>query len=144
MTSDLIHRKTRHTVGSVLDRLEQGVREAGLTVFDRIDHAAGAASAGLTLRPTTVLIFGSPAGGTPLMQSAQTLGLDLPLRILAWEDVHGQVWVTFHDLHALAARHHITDRDREIAALSSAVDHLVDQAIADPRPQVKDADAASS
>jgi Domain of unknown function DUF302 len=69
----------------------------GMTVFAHIDHAAGAAKVGMTLRPTDLLIFGSPKGGTPLMQSAQTVGIDLPLKALVWEDAEGQVWLSYNE-----------------------------------------------
>jgi uncharacterized protein (DUF302 family) len=70
-----------------------------------IDHAAGAAEVGMTLRPTDLLIFGSPKGGTPLMQSAQTIGIDLPLKALVWEDVEGHVWLSYNDPAWVARRH---------------------------------------
>jgi uncharacterized protein (DUF302 family) len=76
-----------------------------VTIFARIDHAAGAAAVGLALRPTEVLIFGNPKGGTPLMQAEQTIGLDLPLRVLAWEDEAGNASLTYTDLDWLAARY---------------------------------------
>lgn len=90
---------------SVTARLETALREAGLHVFARIDHGAGAAEAGLELRPTVLLIFGNAKSGTPLMQAAQTLGIDLPLKMLVWEDAAGKVWLTHNDPHFLAARH---------------------------------------
>ena len=77
-----------------MDRLEAEIRAQGITVFARIDHAAGAAEAGLTLRSTEVLIFGNPRAGTPLMQSIQTIGIDLPLKALVWQDVSGKTWLS--------------------------------------------------
>jgi uncharacterized protein (DUF302 family) len=74
------------------DRLEAEVKAKGMMVFARIDHAAGAADAGLPLRPTEVLLFGNPKGGTPLMQAVQTVGIDLPLKALVWQDGSGTVW----------------------------------------------------
>ena len=73
-----------------VDRLEREVHAKGLTIFARIDHATSAAEVGLSLRPTTVIIFGNARGGTPLMQAAQTAGIDLPLKVLIWEDVAGK------------------------------------------------------
>ena len=70
-----------------MDRLEIAVKAKDLTVFARIDHAAGAAGVGLSLRPTEVLIFGNAKAGTPLIQSVQTIGIDLPLKALVWQDV---------------------------------------------------------
>src|SRR5215475_567081 len=80
-----------------MDSLEAAVKEKGLTVFARIDHAAGAAEVGLSLRPTTVLIFGNARGGTPLMQAAQTAGIDLPLKALVWQDGSGTTWLSYND-----------------------------------------------
>ena len=88
-----------------LDRFEERARERGLTVFARIDHAAGAAKVGKTLRPTEVLIFGNPQGGTPLMECAQSAGIDLPLKALAWEDAQGQAWLGYNEPAYLAQRH---------------------------------------
>ena len=80
-----------------MNRLEAAVQAKGMTVFARIDHAAGATAAGLTLRPTEVLIFGNAKGGTPLMNSVQTIGLDLPLRALVWQDASGNTWLSYND-----------------------------------------------
>lgn len=88
-----------------MDRLAAEVVARGMTVFARIDHAAGAASAGMALRPTEVLIFGAPKGGTPLMQAEQTIGIDLPLKMLVHEDAAGAVWLSYFTPEALAARH---------------------------------------
>ena len=88
-----------------IDRLEAVLKGGGATIFARVDHAAGAASVNLPLRPTELLIFGNPKGGTPLMQAQQTLGIDLPLKALAWEDQAGKVWVSYNDPVWLAARH---------------------------------------
>ncbi|MEO5764282.1 MAG: DUF302 domain-containing protein [Casimicrobiaceae bacterium] len=88
-----------------MDRLEAVLKEKGLTIFARVDHAAGAAKVGKTLRPTEVLIFGNPAGGTPLMECSQTAGIDLPLKALVWEDAAGKVWLAYNDPAYLAARH---------------------------------------
>ena len=93
------------TVKATLDRLECEVKARGIAVFARIDHAAGAASAGLALRPTELLIFGNAATGTPLMQAAQMIGIDLPLKALAWEDASGRVWLSYNDPGWLAQRH---------------------------------------
>lgn len=90
-----------------MNRLEALAKQRGLTVFARIDHAAGAAKIGQTLRPTELLIFGNPQGGTPLMACAQTLGIDLPLKALVWEDAQGKVWLGVNDLAWLARRHDV-------------------------------------
>jgi uncharacterized protein (DUF302 family) len=103
-----------------MDRLEAQVKARGMSVFVRIDHAAGAASAGLPLRPTEVLIFGNPNGGTPLMQAAQTIGLDLPLRALVWQDASGDNWLSYNDPVWLARRHGIGGETEAMASKLSA------------------------
>ncbi|MBV9561899.1 MAG: DUF302 domain-containing protein [Bradyrhizobium sp.] len=87
------------------DRLAAEVESKGLTLFARIDHAAGASAAGLELRPTEVLIFGNAKGGTPLMQAAQTMGIDLPLKALVWQDAAGVTFLSYNDPAWLAKRH---------------------------------------
>ena len=88
-----------------MDRLEAAIRAKGLAVFARIDHAAGAAQAGLALRPTELLVFGSALSGTPLMQAKQTIGIDLPLKALVWMDETGKVWLSYTDPHWIVSRH---------------------------------------
>ena len=88
-----------------MDRLENLLQQKGMTIFARVDHAAGAKKVGKTLRPTELLIFGNPKGGTPFMECAQTVGIDLPLKALVWEDPSGQVWLGYNDPAFLAARH---------------------------------------
>jgi uncharacterized protein (DUF302 family) len=103
----LVNLKSAFPVKETLDRLTRLVESKGLTVFCRIDHAANAVSAGLQLRPTEVLIFGNAKGGTPLMQASQSIGIDLPLKALAWQDAAGQTWLTYNDPVWLTARHDI-------------------------------------
>src|SRR5256885_6767279 len=88
-----------------MNRLEAAVKAHGMTVFARIDHAAGAAAVGLSLRPTELLIFGNAKGGTPLMQSAPTIGIDLPLKALVWQDASDKTWLSYNDPSWLAKRH---------------------------------------
>lgn len=88
-----------------MDRLETAVKQKGMTIFARIDHAAGAAKIGKKLRPTELLIFGNPQGGTPLMECSQTAGIDLPLKALVWADTSGQTWLGYNDPAFLANRH---------------------------------------
>jgi uncharacterized protein (DUF302 family) len=88
-----------------MDRLEYEIKARGMTVFARIDHTAGAAQIGMPLRSTEVLIFGNAKGGTPLMQSVQSIGIDLPLRALVWEDADGKSWLSFNEPEWLAKRH---------------------------------------
>ena len=93
------------SVHETVERLVAFVTSHGLVVFARIDHADGAAKAGLPLRPTELMIFGHPKGGTPLMQDRQTAGIDLPVKALAWEDADGKVWLTRNDAAWIAQRH---------------------------------------
>jgi uncharacterized protein (DUF302 family) len=92
---------------ATMDRLEDIVKQKGLVVFARIDHAAGAARIGKTLRPTELLIFGNPQGGTPFMECAQSVGIDLPLKALVWEDAAGKVWISYNDPAFIAQRHDV-------------------------------------
>jgi uncharacterized protein (DUF302 family) len=92
-----------------MDRLEAAIKDKGLTVFARIDHAEGARAAGLSLRPTELIVFGNAKGGTPLMQGAQEAGIDLPLKALVYQDAEGKVWLAYNDPHWLADRHHLPD-----------------------------------
>jgi uncharacterized protein (DUF302 family) len=101
----LVEMKSAHPPKATLDRFEAAAKERGLTVFARIDHAAGAQRIGKTLRPTELLIFGNPQGGTPLMECAQSAGIDLPLKALVWEDAQGQSWLGYNDPAWLAQRH---------------------------------------
>jgi uncharacterized protein (DUF302 family) len=88
-----------------MDRLEAAVKTRGMTIFARIDHAAGAADAGLSLGPTELLIFGNAKAGTPLMQAAQSIGIDLPLKALVWQDASGDTWISYNEPSWLANRH---------------------------------------
>ncbi len=101
----LVAVKSPHNAKATMDRLEAQVKKRGLNVFLRLDHAAGAAKIGKTLRATELLVFGNPQGGTPFMECAQSVGIDLPLKALAWQDASGQVWLGYNDPQFLAARH---------------------------------------
>jgi uncharacterized protein (DUF302 family) len=101
----LITIRSGHGPKDTMSRLEAEVKTRGMTIFARIDHAAGATAAGLSLPPTEVLIFGNAKGGTPLMQSVQTIGIDLPLKALVWQDVSGATFLSYYDPAWLAKRH---------------------------------------
>ena len=106
-----------------MDRLEAEVRTKGMTVFARIDHAAGATAAGLSLRPTEVLIFGNAKAGTPLMQSVQTIAIDLPLKALVWQDASGDTWLSYNDPAWLAQRHELgAETEVTVGMLTAALD----------------------
>lgn len=103
----LLSLKSPYSAEVTMDRLETIVKEKGLNVFVRIDHAADAAKVGKILRPTVLLIFGNAQGGTPFMQCAQSVAIDLPLKALAWEDSTGQAWISYNDPEYLAKRHEV-------------------------------------
>jgi len=104
----LVAIKSPYSAELTMQRLEQQVTQRGLNVFARIDHAAGAAKVGTALRPTMLLVFGHPKGGTPFMICEQTVGIDLPLKALVWEDASAQVWLGYNDPAFIAQRHGIT------------------------------------
>jgi uncharacterized protein (DUF302 family) len=104
----LVEIKSPLSVKATADKFEELAKQRGLTVFARIDHAAGAAKIGKALRPTELIIFGSPQAGTPFMECAQTVGIDLPLKVLMWEDASAQAWIGYNDPSYLAARHSAT------------------------------------
>jgi uncharacterized protein (DUF302 family) len=104
-----------------MDRLEAEIRARGMIVFARIDHAAGAAEVGLTLAPTELIIFGNARGGTPLMQSMQTVGIDLPLRALVWEDASGTTWLSYNEPGWIAQRHNILNAEPIVSKMTAAL-----------------------
>lgn len=103
----LVTVKSHYSAKETIDRLSTALTSAGLSIFGRVDHAAGAQSVGMDLRPTDLVIFGNPKGGTPLMQDRQTSGIDLPLKALAWQDERGDVWLTYNDPEWVAHRHQL-------------------------------------
>jgi uncharacterized protein (DUF302 family) len=104
-----------------MDLLEAEIRALGMKVFARIDHAAGAAEAGLELRPTELIIFGNARGGTPLMQSVQTVGIDLPLKALVWEDASGTTWLSYSEPSWIAHRHGVANAEPVVSKMSAAL-----------------------
>ena len=113
-----------------MTRLEAEVTARGMTVFARIDHAAGAAGVGLSLQPTELLIFGNAKAGTPLMQTVQTTGIDLPLKALVWEDASGNTWLSYNDPAWLAQRHGVAgETETVIGMMSKAFDAAAQAAI---------------
>jgi len=101
----LVALKSPRDAKATMDKVEELVKQRGLTVFARIDHAAAAARINKTLRPTELLIFGNAPGGTPFMECEQTVGIDLPLKVLVWQDAAAQVWLGYNDPVFLAQRH---------------------------------------
>jgi uncharacterized protein (DUF302 family) len=105
MASGIIDVPSRYSVPDTLARLQSILKEKGIQIFALIDHSGEAEKAGLQMRPTQVLIFGSPKGGTPLMIAAPRLAIDLPLKALAWQDEQGQVWLSYNSPEYLQERH---------------------------------------
>jgi len=122
----LISLKSSYSPEETMNRFEAIAKKKGLNIFARINHTAGAAKIGKTLRPTEVLIFGNPQGGTPFIECAQTVGIDLPLKVLVWEDATGQVWLGYNDPLYLATRHGVSQcppagkLSKALAGLSAA------------------------
>jgi len=123
--------KSKRGPQETMSRLEAAVKAKGMTVFARVDHAAGASSVGMSLNPTEVLIFGNARGGTPLMESGQTIGIDLPLKALVWQDALGETWLSYNDPAWIAARHGLSGNEAVIANLAAALDFVTRQAAAE-------------
>ena len=104
-----------------MTRLQAEVRARGMTIFSHIDHAAGASAIGLVLRPTDLLIFGAAKSGTPLMQSMQTIGIDLPLKALVWQDEAGNTFLSYNDPAFVADRHGIGETAKPVIEAMSRV-----------------------
>jgi uncharacterized protein (DUF302 family) len=114
-----------------MTKLEAEVRAKGMTVFAHIDHAAGAAAVGLSLRPTDLLVFGNAKGGTPLMQSDQTVGIDLPLKALVWQDASGTTWLSYNDPSWVAKRHGLgAEAEATVKAMAAALNAVTKAATA--------------
>jgi uncharacterized protein (DUF302 family) len=127
----LIVRASRHDPKETMDRLAAAVTARGAAVVARIDHAAAAATVGLALAPTEVLIFGNPRAGTPLMQAAQTIGIDLPLKALVWRDASGATSVGYNDPHWLARRHGVeAGHEAILKAMAEFLAAVADEAAA--------------
>ena len=110
-----------HDVGTTVQRLEDRLKAADFRIFAKVDHGAGASSVGMALPPTQLLIFGKPKGGTALMQSARTVGIDLPLKYLVWQDANGKVQVSWNAPAWVAKRHGITDKAKVIETIQGAL-----------------------
>ena len=127
----LITLRSAYGPTETMSRLETAVKAKGLTVFARVDHAAGAAEVGLPLRPTEVLIFGNAGGGTPLMQAMQTTGIDLPLKALVWQDESGKTWLSYNDPSWIGKRHGLGhEADATVGGLTAVLSALAEAATA--------------
>ncbi len=127
MDNGIIDVPSRYSVPETLARLQSILKEKGMTVFALIDHSGEAEKAGLTMRPTQLLIFGSPKGGTPLMVAAPRLAIDLPLKALAWQDEQGQVWLSYNAPEYLQQRHgFLPDLLKNIAGVGVLIQKAVE------------------
>jgi uncharacterized protein (DUF302 family) len=121
----IVNVPSSHSVSETVMRLETVLAEKGVKIFALIDHSGEAGLAGMTMRPTKLLIFGSPKAGTPLMLAAPTIAIDLPLKLLVWEDEPGNAWISFNSVEYLRDRHHLpqelTAAIAVVAALASNV-----------------------
>ncbi|MFV2093774.1 MAG: DUF302 domain-containing protein [Hyphomicrobiales bacterium] len=120
-SADLVVKRSNLGAVKTLDRLEAIVKNNGLKVFVRIDHAGAAKTVGVEMKPNQMLMFGSPKLGTPLLVSNPRIGIDLPIRVLAWEDASGASWVAYTDPKVLKARYGITDADPVFAKMTGAL-----------------------
>jgi uncharacterized protein (DUF302 family) len=123
----MVHLRSKQSVSETLKKLEVSLQSKGLEIFCRVDHSGAAEKVGLTMKPTQLLIFGSPKAGTPVMVASPTLAIDLPLKALVWEDAEGQVWVSYNSPEYLQARHHIPDDlVKNIAGIKPLLEKLVE------------------
>lgn len=123
-STGLVRMKSAFSVAETTQRLEGLLKERKFNLFTQVDHAVGAKSVGLKLRPTRLLIFGNPLSGTPLMQCKQTVAIDLPMKALIWEDDSGQVWLGYNSPDYLKTRHQLTGCDRVLEKTSQALNLL--------------------
>jgi uncharacterized protein (DUF302 family) len=128
LSEKLVALETKYDVRETLDRLAAELDKRGIKVAARIDHAAGAKAVGMELPPIEVLMFGNPRLGTPLMQSAPAIGIDLPMKVLAWQDKAGKVWIGYTAPETLKTRHGISDRDEVFKVMAAALDGLAKSA----------------
>lgn len=124
--TDIIAKPSPFSVADTIDRLEKVAKSKGVTIFARIDHAGEAEKVGLKLRPMILLILGNPKAGTPLMQAAPGIAIDLPLKALAWQDVDGKVWIGYNSPAYLQKRHQLND---DMTKVLAGIGGLIDAAL---------------
>ena len=127
--AELLRKESPVPVTATIDRFEAILKEKGFTIFARVDHAAGAKKINQELRPTELIIFGNPAGGTPLMQTEQTMGLSLPLRALAWQDAAGKVWLGYDAVTDIATSRGLSKDHPAVVRTAEALKALTDAAV---------------
>jgi uncharacterized protein (DUF302 family) len=116
----IIDKPGNHSVDETAEKLQAILRAKGIALFALVDHSGEAAKVGMKMRPTKLLIFGNPKAGTPLMQASPSIAIDLPLKILIWEDAAGKVWVSYNSPAYLRERHHLPEElERNIAVVET-------------------------
>jgi uncharacterized protein (DUF302 family) len=125
----MVTKKSAYSVAATLDRLSEVLKTRGITIAARVDHAAAAEKVGQILKPTQLLIFGNPRLGTPLMQSNRRIGVELPMKVLAWEDDSGQVWLAYVKPQVLKSEYSVDGHDDIFKEMEQALDRLTDEAI---------------
>ena len=116
----IIDKPGNHSVDETAEKLQAILRAKGIALFALVDHSGEAANVGMKMRPTKLLIFGNPKAGTPLMQASPSIAIDLPLKILIWEDAAGKVWVSYNSSTYLRERHHLPEElERNIAVVET-------------------------
>jgi uncharacterized protein (DUF302 family) len=124
-SNGIVSIESRHSVNATLDKLKGILDSQGVKIFALIDHSGEAEKAGMPMHNTKLLVFGNPKGGTPLMLAAPSVALDLPLKILVWEDASGKVWLTYNSVEFIRQRHNLTPG---LAANISIIDTLARKA----------------
>jgi uncharacterized protein (DUF302 family) len=124
--SNLVTKPSKYSVPETIDRIERAITAKGMQIFTRIDHGAEAKKVGLAMRPTELLIFGNPKGGTALMVARPTAAIDLPMKVLAWEDADGKVWLTYNSPQLLQERHNVP---AELTSRLNSVGALLEKAV---------------
>jgi uncharacterized protein (DUF302 family) len=126
---NLVIKKSPHSVAVTLDRLSQALKARNVGIVARVDHAAAAEKVGQSLKPTQLLIFGDPKLGTPLMQTNRKIAIDLPMKVLAWEDDGGQVWLSYVKPETLKLEYGISGHDGVFQGMAQALERLTDEAL---------------
>jgi uncharacterized protein (DUF302 family) len=124
--SNLVTKPSKYSVPETIDRIERAITAKGMRIFARIDHGGEAKKVGLDMRPTELLIFGNPKGGTALMVARPTAAIDLPMKALAWEDTNGKVWLTYNSPELLHERHSVP---AELTSRLNPVGAMLEQAV---------------
>lgn len=129
-SAEMVRKESPRSVAETADKLEAVAADKGMTVFARVDHAAGAAKSGLDLKPSVLVMFGNPKGGTPLMQAEPSMGLSLPLKVLVWQDPGGKVWLGFDPVADLAKLRGLDAAHPALAKADAALGAITDAAVA--------------